>query len=76
MSAVADLERRLEELESQAAFQDELHARLNDVVARQDGELRELRRQVRSLAERLGDLAELAGDGGAPGPADEVPPHY
>jgi len=75
---VTDLDevlRRLEELESQAAFQDELHARLNDVVARQDREILQLRQQLRDLASRLRDLGDVL-PGAAPGLADEVPPHY
>jgi len=67
--------RRLEELESQAAFQDELHARLNEVVARQDREILQLRDRVRDLAARLRDIGDVL-PGNAPAPADEVPPHY
>lgn len=66
---------RVTELESQAAFQDELHSRLNEVVARQDREITELRRQLGDLAARIRELGEAI-PGEAPGPADEVPPHY
>ena len=75
MSELQALIRRVEELENQAAFQDELQERLNEVVARQDRELIQLREQVKKLAERLRELGETAA-GGAPGPVDEVPPHY
>lgn len=71
----SDVEARLVDLETRAAFQDDLHEALNAIVARQDAELRELRRQVIALARRLKDLGE-AMPGEQPGPADEVPPHY
>jgi SlyX protein len=66
---------RLAELESQSAFQEELHERLNQVVARQDRELAKLKAQVQELAVRLRDIGE-AFTAGVPGSADEVPPHY
>ena len=75
MSALDTLTTRIEELESQAAFQDELHTRLNEVVARQDRELMELRRQLKELAGRLREIGESL-PGSAPGAADEIPPHY
>ena len=57
------------------AFQDELHSQLNDIVARQDGEVRELKQQVLELSRRLKEVDEsMPGQGS--NPADEVPPHY
>jgi SlyX protein len=73
--ATDDVDTRLVDLETRAAFQDDLHEELNAIVARQDAELRELRRQVEALARRLKDLGE-AMPGEAPGVMDEVPPHY
>ena len=66
---------RLEELESRAAFQDDLIESLNAVVARQDRELADLARRVKDLEARLADLAEAAS---LPGESSghEVPPHY
>ncbi|MGA0264512.1 MAG: SlyX family protein [Lysobacterales bacterium] len=75
MSDFRALLSRIEELESQAAFQDELHERLNEVVARQDRELTELREQLRKLSGRLRELGEAAA-GGVSGEHDEAPPHY
>ena len=69
-----DLTKRVEELESQAAFQDELHERLNDIVARQDREILSLGQQLKALSEHLQDLRESAP--ASSGPADEIPPHY
>jgi SlyX protein len=75
MTADSDLVERLQELESQMAFQDELHSQLNDIVARQDGEIRELKQQVLALSRRLKEVGEsMPGQGSDP--ADEVPPHY
>ena len=67
------LAKRIEELESQAAFQDELHESLNAIVARQDGEILELKRQLILLNERIKDFGEAIPGAG---PQDETPPHY
>ena len=67
------LQKRVEELESQAAFQDELHESLNTIVAKQDAEILELKRQVGQLIERLRDMGDAVPGGSA---QDEVPPHY
>ena len=65
--------KRIEELESQLAFQDELIESLNGTVARQDGEILELKRQFSMLSERLKEIGDAS-----PGSAvqDETPPHY
>ena len=67
------LARRIEELETQVAFQDELHESLNATVAKQDSEIIDLKRQFALLSERLKDIGDAAG--GAQ-PQDETPPHY
>ena len=72
---VADLRRRIEELESQAAFQEQQHRELDEIVARQDRELLELKQQLRKLAQHLLEVRD-SGAGVTPGPADEMPPHY
>ncbi len=71
--SIETLIKRIEELESQAAFQDELFESLNATVAKQNGEILELRRQFIVLNERIKDF-EGAVPGG--GPQDETPPHY
>ena len=74
MSETLDtLVKRVEELESQAAFQDELHESLNTIVARQDGEILQLRRQLVLLNERIKEFGEAVPGAG---PQDETPPHY
>jgi SlyX protein len=67
------LQKRVDELESQLAFQDELIGSLNSTVARQDFEILELKQQISRVAERLKEIGETA-----PGavPQDETPPHY
>jgi SlyX protein len=70
---VEELAKRIEELEQQAAFQDELHESLNATVAKQDGEILELKRQLSLLAERVMDVGEAIPRAG---PQDEIPPHY
>ncbi len=67
------LAKRIEELESQAAFQDELHESLNAVVAKQDREILELKRQFSLLSERLREIGDVSTGAQAP---DETPPHY
>ena len=70
---IESLAKRIEELESQLAFQDELIESLNGTVARQDGEILELKRQFSLLSERLKEIGD-ASPGAAP--QDETPPHY
>lgn len=67
------LVKRVDELESQLAFQDELIESLNSTVARQDRELLELKHQLGRLSERLKEIGDAS-----PGdtPQDETPPHY
>lgn len=72
---LAALATRVAELESQAAFQEELHQQLDQVVARQDRELITLKQQLAALARRMAELQE-AGSGDGSDPSSEVPPHY
>jgi SlyX protein len=67
------LEKRIDELESQVAFQDELIESLNATVARQHFEILELKHQVSRVSEHLKEIGETA-----PGAVqqDETPPHY
>jgi len=67
------LVKRIEELESQAAFQDELHETLNTIVAKQDREILQLKRQLILLNERIKEFGEAIPGAG---PQDETPPHY
>ncbi len=71
--SIETLVKRVEELESQAAFQDELHQSLNTTVAKQDGEILKLKRQLMLLTERIKEFGEAIPGAG---PQDETPPHY
>lgn len=70
---IAALGKRIDELESQLAFQDELIESLNSTVARQDREFLELKHQLSRLSERVKEVGDAsAGEL----PQDETPPHY
>ena len=70
---IESLSKRVDELESQVAFQDELIESLNSTVAKQDRELLELKHQLSHLSDRIKEIGDAA-----PGevPQDETPPHY
>ena len=68
-----DDERRLERLETQCAFQEELLASLDATVAGQSARLAALERELTSVRASLASLRDT-GDGN---PGDEPPPpHY
>ena len=71
--ATEKLINRIDELESQMAFQDELLESLNQVVAKQSVEMLDLKHQFSMLSERLKELGDSS-----PGATqqDETPPHY
>ena len=71
--SIETLTGRIEELENQAAFQDELHDSLNTIVAKQDREILELKRQLLLLNQRVKEFGEAIPGSG---PQDETPPHY
>jgi len=70
---IETLSKRVDELESQAAFQDELIESLNTTVAKQDRELLELKHQLSQLSDRMKEIGDILP--GEP-PQDETPPHY
>jgi SlyX protein len=74
-SSLESLQARVYELETQMAFQEEMHARLDKTVAQQDGEVLLLKHQLKALAQRLEAIGESP-MGGSGSLADEVPPHY
>jgi SlyX protein len=68
------MEKRLVELESRLAFQDDMIESLNQAVIRQQQQIERLEILSKTLAERLHGLSESAGSD--QGPEHEVPPHY
>lgn len=71
-NSASEFERRLTELETQAAFAEDTLDRLNDVVVRQQGQIDALLRQVARL------LQQGPADGAAAPRSlrDDLPPHY
>lgn len=63
---------RVDELEMRTAFQEDLLAQLNELLARQDGEILKLQQQLKSLGDKHLDLQYRVEQG----PAQERPPHY
>tara|TARA_Y100001001_G_scaffold25423_1_gene21359 strand:+ start:880 stop:1158 length:279 start_codon:yes stop_codon:yes gene_type:complete len=74
----ADLAKRVEELESRLAYQEHWLDSLDATIASQERRMMELERINRLMQERLRELAASndRGLGDAPGPEDELPPHY
>ncbi|WP_290788709.1 SlyX family protein [Halomonas sp.] len=76
--ASGDLAERLEALESRIAYQEHWLDTLDEAVATQERRLTRLERINDLMQEKLRDQqrALQEGDAAAPGPGDEVPPHY
>ncbi len=72
---MSDFQEQLIELQTRVAYQEDTLAQLNDVIARQDAELIQLKQQLRLIAQRLDELSRnpAQGDGEV---TDERPPHY
>jgi SlyX protein len=71
MTDVKTLSDRIDVLETRLTFQDETIETLNKTITEQWGKIDALTRQVAALSERL-----LEAEAGAPGAANEPPPHY
>ncbi|MFO8047072.1 MAG: SlyX family protein [Halomonas sp.] len=72
------LAERLEALESRIAYQEHWLDTLDEAVATQERRLTRLERINDLMQEKLRDQQRSLqeGDAAAPGPGDEVPPHY
>lgn len=68
------MEKRLIELESRLAFQDDLIESLNEAVILQQKQIERLELISKTLAERMRGLSDSAGSDGSP--EHELPPHY
>jgi len=66
---------RIDELESRLAFLDDTVDQLNDVIARQDQEIRLMQLRLSEVATKLDDMGGAEGEAGGAG-QHEVPPHY
>lgn len=73
-SETEELSRRVEELETRLAFQEDTLAQLNDVIARQDGSIRWLLERLKDLGDKYQDLSFEVQGGQKSG--QEKPPHY
>ena len=70
-----NLEARIEELETQLAFQEDALEQFNAIVTRQQGQIDELTAQIRYLKDQLAEFASGL-QGVHSDPALEKPPHY
>ena len=64
---------RIDELETRLAQQDQAITEMSDEVYRQQRQISKLETEISRLIDRIQGLAASEP---APGPADEVPPHY
>lgn len=71
---LAELNARVEELETRQAFQEDTLTQLNDVIAAQDASIRALTAHLRELRDRYQDLSGELQDGDKD--SGEKPPHY
>lgn len=69
------IEKRLTDVETAIAFQEQTISDLSDVICRQQQELDLLKAQLRDVTKRM-DRDENARVAGEVLPADEKPPHY
>lgn len=70
-----DLIKRIADLESQLAFQEDTIETLNQLVTQQAREFQTLQRKMHVLGEKFQQINDRQGDEPS-NPADEVPPHY
>ena len=66
-----ELMERVQELEIRLSFQDQQLLALDEVVRALADELSRLQAELNSVREQVSE-----GDPRAPGPADEIPPHW
>ncbi len=70
-------EKRLDELESRLAFQDETIRVLNDTVAAQDQQLLSMQAELKWVKARLTELVRSMADSPVASESEEtLPPHY
>ena len=70
-----NMEAKIEELETQLAFQEDALEQFNAIVTSQQGQIDQLSAQIKFLKEQLADMAD-AMQGSESQQAHEKPPHY
>lgn len=70
-----EIQDQLIELQTRVAFQEDTLQQLNQVIALQDQDIRELQQQLKLLAKRFDDSLYTQ-DQVAAKPEEERPPHY
>lgn len=73
-STIKTLELRIDDLESQLAFQEETIDQLNQLVTEQNNELVTFKRHLQLLAGRVSQMRDQQHEGSSQ--LDEKPPHY
>lgn len=73
-NAAAKLHQRIDDLESQLAFQENTIDELNQLVIQQSNELRTFKRHLQLLASRLSQVRDQQSENTPI--VDEKPPHY
>ncbi|MFL0796460.1 MAG: SlyX family protein [Cellvibrionaceae bacterium] len=71
---IQQLQSQIDELQARTAYFEDTLQQLNDVVSKQDEEIRELHKIIQILNGRIKNLPE--GDGEKHSLRDEIPPHY
>ncbi len=71
---IQQLQYQIDDLQARAAYHEDTLQQLNDVVSRQDEEIRELHKLIQILHGRIRNLPES--DGEKHSLRDEIPPHY
>lgn len=71
-----ELQARVEELETRAAFQEDTLQSLSEQLAHQQGVLEQQQQMMQTLYRQLRDMQDLAGAAGDSAPVQEIPPHY
>lgn len=74
--AFAAVEERLMRIEEKLALTEDLVDTLNRTVAQQQQAIEALARELVRWRRRVDELTETGTGHAAPGPADEIPPHY
>ncbi len=71
------LENRINDLESQLAFQDDTIEQLNSAISAQQLQIHQLKDQIRLIVEKYKELQDSANNKGeAFRPEDNIPPHF